>query len=404
MRSPNSTIAPLTAEPLTQIGAASLNGLPSRLYLLDIIRGFASLAVVVWHYQYFFYIAPDTLPPGFTRDIQPLYPLLFLGYEYGFRAVQLFFVLSGFVFFLQYSDAIRTRSVSPAKFFVLRFSRLYPLHFATLVVVALGQVYSRGIDGQNIIYPCNDGLHFGLHIFLVMEWMPLDRVCHSFNFPTWSISVEMLLYAIFFLVALRLPKSWEGQMMTTVGLILLGLVIGNLGGPRHLGEPVCCFFAGGVTYLVWSRYCRDGKARNRLILTTLLLFIFSAIIFRKAESTSFLSVIVFPTAILLFAALQCVRHDLGRSLRVVGDITYSTYLLHFPVQLGMLLLVKSEITMFDFTSPSTVLLFLFVVIAVSIPTHYYFEHPMQRLFRRVLLPRIANSNRADASKILKHAP
>jgi peptidoglycan/LPS O-acetylase OafA/YrhL len=404
MQSSNNTIAPIAAEPYKHVEASSINDLPSRLYLLDIIRGFASLAVVVWHYQYFFYIAPDTLPPGFTRDIQPLYPLLFLGYEYGFRAVQLFFVLSGFVFFFQYSDAIRTRSVSPAKFFVLRFSRLYPLHFATLIVVALGQVYSRGIDGQNIIYPCNDGLHFGLHIFLVMEWMPLDRLCHSFNFPTWSISVEMLLYAIFFLVALRLPKSWEGQMMTTLGLIFLGLAIGILGGPRHLGEPLCCFFAGGLAYLVWSRYCANVKECNRFILLTLLLFIFTAIVFQQIGSALFLNMIVFPTAILLFAALQCVRHDLGRSLRVIGDITYSTYLLHFPVQLGMLLLVKIKITMFDFTSPSTVLLFLFVVIALSIPTHYYFERPMQRLFRRLLLTRVADSNRADAPNILKHAP
>ena len=65
-----------------------------RFYLLDILRGLASLTVVVWHYQHFFFIAPETLPLDFDRSQQPFYWILFPFYEQGLRAVQLFFALS----------------------------------------------------------------------------------------------------------------------------------------------------------------------------------------------------------------------------------------------------------------------------------------------------------------------
>ncbi len=113
---------------------------PKHLYLLDILRGLASLAIVVWHYQHFFYVAPGKISEEFVRSSQPLYFIFWPLYDNGHFSVQLFFVLSGFVFYFIYYDKVRSRSVSGYDFLILRFSRLYPLYFVTLIYVAVVQL------------------------------------------------------------------------------------------------------------------------------------------------------------------------------------------------------------------------------------------------------------------------
>jgi peptidoglycan/LPS O-acetylase OafA/YrhL len=146
------------------------------LYLLDILRGLASLAVVVFHYQHFYFVG-SSLPGSFSTSREPFYAFMSIFYNDGWRAVELFFVLSGFIFFYQYEEQIRRRSVGRYKFFVLRFSRLYPLHFVTLLLVAAGQLISTAIDGQPVVYACNDVPRFEQ----ATGFRAVGFVCHSMD-------------------------------------------------------------------------------------------------------------------------------------------------------------------------------------------------------------------------------
>jgi hypothetical protein len=53
----------------------------SHLYSLDFARGVAALAVVLWHWQHFFFNGP--VSGAFQREEQPFYSVLFLFYEKG---------------------------------------------------------------------------------------------------------------------------------------------------------------------------------------------------------------------------------------------------------------------------------------------------------------------------------
>ena len=115
--------------------------LPKHLYSLDVLRGIAALAVVFWHWKHFLiYGAGLDLEfinfPELDYDRQPLFPLFEPFYSQGIRAVDLFFCISGFVFYWLYSNRVRENEVDLRQFSVLRFSRLYPLHFVTLITVA----------------------------------------------------------------------------------------------------------------------------------------------------------------------------------------------------------------------------------------------------------------------------
>ena len=83
---------------------------PQRFFSLDVLRGLAALTVVFWHWQHFLLVgsragggAPLTRPLGRTFE---------LFYSVGWIAVDLFFALSGFIFFWLYAEAITERRVS----------------------------------------------------------------------------------------------------------------------------------------------------------------------------------------------------------------------------------------------------------------------------------------------------
>src|SRR2546428_11259912 len=93
----------------------------------------------------------------------PFIDVCFLLYAKGWLAVELFFSLSGFIFFWLYSKAIAQDTVSAREFFVLRFSRLYPLHFATLLAVAGGQLAYHQVAGNFFIYAGHEAKPFRLN-------------------------------------------------------------------------------------------------------------------------------------------------------------------------------------------------------------------------------------------------
>lgn len=126
------------------------------------------MAVLFWHYQHFSYIADK--PTDFVREEQPLYSIFSLFYDYGYYGVQVFWCISGFIFFWKYKTAIADKIVNVKNFFILRFSRLYPLHLATLLLIALLQLIYFSQKNFYFVYQHNDYIHFFLQLFLASNW------------------------------------------------------------------------------------------------------------------------------------------------------------------------------------------------------------------------------------------
>ena len=89
--------------------------------------------MLLYHYMHFAMSGTDHSRYTHYLALQPARWLLAPFYDYGFYAVQLFWIISGFVFAAVYFD----RAVTGRAFAANRFARLYPLHLLTLLVVAL---------------------------------------------------------------------------------------------------------------------------------------------------------------------------------------------------------------------------------------------------------------------------
>jgi peptidoglycan/LPS O-acetylase OafA/YrhL len=72
---------------------------------------------------------------------------------------------------------------------------------------------------------------------------------------------------------------------------------------------------------------------------------------------------------------------------LLGDISYSSYLLHFPLQLICVLITLSlGLPRSVFLSPGAYFLYFAVLIAASFASYHWLERPAQRSLRRRLHP------------------
>jgi len=345
-----------------------------RLYTLDTLRGVAALCVVFWHWQHFFYVGDS--PLGFDGSRQPFFSALTPLYQYGGMAVQLFFSISGFVFFWLFSTGISKRNVTPQKFFWDRFSRLYPLHLVTFVLVALLQIAYLNVNSSYFVYPFNDGYHAVLNLFLAPAW-GLEKGW-SFNAPVWSVSIELLLYASFFLVCLAGRWRW-----------LLALAVCGLGFMLYphsykIGSGVLCFYIGGLAFGLLEQLRRVVGSGLALVVSAAVAlgaWIYQIIIADTVDAYVIMC-LCFPASLAGLAAAGMHWPGMMRSAAWVGDISYSSYLLHFPLQiLFALVLDGMGFAREIFYQPWVMLLFFAVLIPLSLMSHHCLERPAQMYLR-----------------------
>ncbi|MDZ5601444.1 acyltransferase [Pseudomonas sp. RP23018S] len=351
-----------------------------RLYTLDTLRGLAALSVVFWHWQHFFYIGDS--PAAFESARQPFFTMLTPLYQYGGLAVQLFFSISGFVFFWLFAQRVAAGSISVRSFVVDRFSRLYPLHLLTFGGVAGLQGIYCIVHGSDFVYLYNDTYHALLNLLLAPAW-GLEKGW-SYNAPIWSVSVEVLLYALFFIICLA------GRWRWLLAVIACGAGLMLYPGSYKVGSGLLCFFAGGLAYAVLWQLRRWGGSGFALLMCGCVTAgaWASQLWLRDTLDVYLVMCLCFPATLTLLAAAGLHWHGLLRSTGWIGDISYSSYLLHFPLQI-VFALVFDRLG-FDrevFYQPWVMLSFFTVLVPMSLVCHQWVERPAQRWLRHSRLAR-----------------
>ncbi|WP_296674709.1 acyltransferase [Novosphingobium sp.] len=281
-----------------------------RLAGLDALRGVAACVVAFgFHAQYLF--APGTFAPGWGGPVISWLQTL------GWTAVDLFFVLSGYVFahvYLRGAD-LASRDGQGA-FWIARIARLYPLHLALLLVCAC----LFGSEPDNTVA--------ALAAHLVFAQALVAPVGHTFDGPTWSLSVEMLCYAVFALAAARGAKTLA---LITAAACLIGLTgIAVFGASAELttasvGARGLLGFFGGQ--LLW----RGREHLARIPLAALAAGMMAGLWLSMTGPFG----PVLPLTLLAWPALLLIGLRLpllsARPLTWLGDRSYAVYLLHIPM-------------------------------------------------------------------------
>lgn len=351
--------------------------IPSYFLWIDAMRGLAALTVVVFHYHHFY------LETALSRqaDVPPIndFPyasVLWPIYTYGHWAVQLFWIISGFVFTHVYID----RVIQGWTFLVARIARLYPLHLVTLIYMAALQSLSLSYAGHWQIYVNNNVRHFVLQTVMMTNISNQSRGL-SFNGPIWSVSAEMGAYAAFFISLFFLKRA---PVLLPFGLCIAGFWIGgsNFDIPLlQLGLFTCLgyFFAGAALYGTY----RLLKGRTVYVIGLAISLTAAALASHIWWSEQAVLVFAGCAIISILATLETVLPSIARRLRSLGDISYSLYLVHVPIQATVLFFADIALDGSRAFADSWWLLPTFAGISVVIAhfTYKWFERPAGRFVR-----------------------
>jgi len=296
-----------------QVPMSTKEGIPA----LTGIRSLASFWVVFHHLQ----------PEIAMLSLTPLVGDLARGGE---RAVDLFFVLSGFILSLNYHKQFRKfKYGSYLQFLWLRLARIYPVHIAGLAVWALLLLVSL-LVGR--LEPISGGFSFAnlvANLLLIQGWSVPMR--NGWNYPAWSISMEWLAYLWFpFLVGWI---SAVRKMALMVGGLVVLLVIT---GPLVVRYPTassfirigCEFVTGCILWSVWRRIRWAGTwSLGWITLPSVVMAIALSNIF------GWYSIPVFGLVVLSLALDKGAGSQLFGSRLFVywGKVSYSLYIMHAAV-------------------------------------------------------------------------
>ncbi|GIF24443.1 peptidoglycan/LPS O-acetylase OafA/YrhL [Actinoplanes tereljensis] len=172
--------------------------LPKRLDSLTSLRFFAAFAVFTHHFTG---LGGKT---GFGRS-----PLIFPYSEIGGHGVTFFFVLSGFLMMWVFKGGEHA-----GVFYWRRIGRIWPAHLVALVLGVYAYYIAAGkdIEWWSLISS----------VFLVQTWFPHVTPTLPGNEVTWTLSVELLFYALFPL----LGRVAAGLRTRTLALLTGGGLVG----------------------------------------------------------------------------------------------------------------------------------------------------------------------------------
>ncbi len=242
-------------------------------------------------------------------------PVVTWFHQWGWTFVDLFFVISGYIFAHVYLDGKLRARDGMSTFAVARFARLYPLHLVTLLVCA-----ALFFDE-----PRNTIGTFFAHLTMVHGM--LGTAGRGFNNPSWSISVEIVCYILFAAAAAASRKTLLLVTWSAVGISLFYFAaMAQPGGPwigDGLFRGLLGFFIG---QLLW--HGRAGLSHLPAMVLAGALCIGLVADTGSFSSLLPLALVAWPAALLLSLRTRFME---SAPLLWLGDRSYAIYLVHEPV-------------------------------------------------------------------------
>lgn len=290
---------------------------------LTSLRGIAALLVLVFHAAIW----------GFSPYFVSITSFAVKGYLW----VDFFFLLSGFViahtYGSRFAGRIGVRAVTG--YLLARFARIYPLHLVTLLFLALVAIVRATALGD--LQPVTHaGLHFTFPSFVANLFLVHSLGIYAYptwNEPSWSISSEAAVYLAFPFLFLATARCRHVPLVVaSCSAALVGIYF--LRDPRTLasGTIRCAaeFTIGLCLYRLYAErriaplWSTDRVATAVVIALVLSLHFGLFDLLIVPELCLLLIVAVANQA--RFKTVLC-----ADVLQYLGRISYSVYLVHWPV-------------------------------------------------------------------------
>ena len=312
-----------------------------------------------------------------------------VGFEGGFVGVDVFFVISGFLITqLLLREVEKTGTVSISQFYVRRARRILPA--ATFVTVCI-LIYAALRTAHRAPRAEHPGLRLVGFLPLQLGLRGIDNTDYfSTNAPSffqhfWSLAVEEQFYLLWPLLVLALVPRIRKR---TFALVAGGLLVVSLGwsifytahdaAPAYFNTPARAYelMVGAILACVIAGPLRS-RWRHLAGFAGIALIMYAALTFNEATPFpgSLALIPVVGTALLLAAGPDTFTGRVlsWRPLRYIGDISFSLYLWHWPVALGVQQVMPHTAPFLQQAG-----LTIGISVALAALTFHFVERPFQR--------------------------
>lgn len=287
---------------------------------LDFLRGVAAILVMLFHF-------------GERSDLAWLAP-------HGFLAVDLFFVMSGFVLSHAYGARLADGRLRLSRFVLLRILRFLPMIWLGTAIAAVIELGRPGGLGTQHLLDTLAALLRGLLLVPTFTHGSLEQTCFPLDGPAWTLFFEVVANIAFGVaVIVRAPKPAIG-LLGLVSAIWLGLYLGHRPSFEYAGA-VATDFLVGFPRVALSMVIGVGLHRlklprphlNRWVLASILLVLAMVPPLPGLAEPVFnmtAVLVIFPLIVLLATSAPPQAHE-PFIVRWSGLISYPLYAVHYPV-------------------------------------------------------------------------
>ncbi|BEN10366.1 acyltransferase [Serratia marcescens] len=255
--------------------------------------------------------------------------------------VEFFFILSGFVLTHSYFSRDFNK-ITLANFVISRSFRLFPLHIIMLLVFLLFEFGKLAAQNYGFYFnkPAFTELsaptEFIPNLLLLQSWIPSAESL-SFNYPSWSISVEYYLYLVFGGV-LFFSNDRKSIAIALFALLSVwgfySLLSHNLLLKDDAFRGISCFFFGSLIYFIHSRIANINI--NKYVASLLEMAIILACFFCMTlpiENKGVTVSILYGLAIIIFSGEFGIFSSLLKStfFQNLGKHSFSIYMTHAAI-------------------------------------------------------------------------
>ncbi len=290
----------------------------------------------------------------------------------GYVAVTLFFLLSGFVLAYNYDLQKEWSRLEITRFAVARFTRIYPAYLTGLLLLLPFAFYrmARHAGDQALSFRL-----LPINAALIQAWVPQTAL--TWNYPGWSLSDEAFFYVSFPIAGIllwRIRKPWAILLAGAVLwlLSLLGPLIAILAPVKGFGDVPATimdlgptsFWANVIRYnpavripefgagILMARLYRSLSPQSNwlgrgywfylpgLVVSGLVLAYANGIPYPLVHNGLLLPAYASMILGLALDGGLLARILSGRLIVLLGNASYSMYILHVPIQIGLIVALK----------------------------------------------------------------
>ena len=309
----------------------------------------------------------------------------------GQLAVDLFFILSGFVIAYSYDDKLATK-MSRSEFSLRRFIRLYPMLFlGALGGICVALIHNRTNPAE--AYPFTSVLASGGLSMFVLPYFSdaiLQRgfstpAIFSFDPPIWSLFFEIAanIVYVFAFRRLTLPVLAAIVLVGVAGVVWFGSLGGGGQANFWAGFPrVACGFFGGVLLFKLRRMERFPRLN---IPPLVLVFATVAVLCWPIEVAGASFVVVYPVLCVIVLCASVARPSrFDRLYMFLGLISYPVYIIHWHT-MYVFVWVGTKLLGFADAYTIAVLVHMLAIPFIGFAFAHLFETPVRLFLTRHLL-------------------